>query len=209
MAIFSVSSTVGNGMDSSLCQFKRKTKNVPVKHRDCKADGKPKRNLSSYNIFFQFERARILSNQKVGFEDLGRKIASRWNSLDSDIRDHFDDLAAEDKARYKREMKSWKKSRKTTSAKSLHPCKKTDTSVTTVTIQPPTKTLFFEPNLTNLTPSSKSKRNNPIVLSNVTTNPSLHINKCNNVHIHQNLQIPALAAILDDDCIDLLLGLIQ
>lgn len=204
--------------DSSLYQIgsmASKTKNIPVKRRDCKNDGKPKRNLSSYNIFFQHERARILSHEKVGFEDLGRKIASRWNSLNPEIRDHFDDLAAEDKARYKREMKKWKKSRKADIANSqglsqMHG--RTSTNIITRSLPNP-----FEV-VTNHTSNTPPKNNNPSSLTNLSFDPSLNIvQQSNSVPNNpplpavqtQDFRIQALAEKLDDDCIDLLLGLIR
>lgn len=100
------------------CPSLRKTTSAasPSKRKDLKSkdkdeDGKPKRNLSSYNIFFQYERARLLSNGKVGFAALGRTIADKWNNLDEETRDYFDDLAAEDKARYRKELRHWKKAK--------------------------------------------------------------------------------------------------
>jgi hypothetical protein len=83
---------------------------------------KPKRPLSSYNLFFQNERKEILratperagvkprrSHGKIGFADLARNIAANWKSIDPESRAHFDKLAAKDKERYKREMDEWKK----------------------------------------------------------------------------------------------------
>ena len=85
---------------------------------------KPRRPLSAYNLFFQHERAQILqatpskyddtkprrSHGKIGFGALARNVAAKWNSIDPDTRKHFDDLAAADKHRYKREMETWKAS---------------------------------------------------------------------------------------------------
>lgn len=86
---------------------------------------KPKRPLSAYNIFFRAERANILkatpskyegdkprrSHGKIGFASLARNVAAKWNNIDPETRKHFDQLAAEDKARYKREMETWKASK--------------------------------------------------------------------------------------------------
>lgn len=85
-------------------------------------EGKPKRPLSAYNLFFQHERAQILkttpskyegnkprrSHGKIGFASLARSVAAKWNNIDPETRKHFDRLAAEDKERYKREMEAWK-----------------------------------------------------------------------------------------------------
>lgn len=76
-------------------------------------DGKPKRCLSSYNIFFQHQRAVLLNgDQKLGFAGLARTIASQWRSIDPSVRAHYEDLALDDKARYMREMKAWKEEQK-------------------------------------------------------------------------------------------------
>jgi len=219
MAIFSLSSnSLTDGIDSSLCQSRSNTKNVPARQRDCKTDGKPKRNLSSYNIFFQYERAKILSHEKVGFEDLGRKIASRWNSLNPEIRDHFDDLAAEDKARYKREMKKWKKSRKADIANSQGLSQvRGRISTKIITHAPPnpsTSNVTIVPNHTSTTPP---KKNNRSLLANLSFDPSFNnVQQCNSIPNNpplpavqtQDLRIHTLAEKLDDDCIDLLLALI-
>jgi len=200
MAIFSLSSnSLTDGIDSSLCQSRSKTKTVPARQKDCKTDGKPKRNLSSYNIFFQYERVRILSLEKVGFEDLGRKIASRWNSLNPEIRDHFDDLAAEDKARYKREMKKWKKSRKADIANSQ--------GMSQMHGRISTKNITHS---LNLSTSNTPPKNND-VSQNIGFDPSfdnvqLRDNIPNNsplpVVLTQDFRIQALAEKLDDDCIE-------
>lgn len=86
---------------------------------------KPKRPLSSYNFFFQTQRQLILdetptrpegkprrSHGKIGFAPLARIIAARWKSIDADTRKEYDDMAAQDKARYQVEMEEWKKNQK-------------------------------------------------------------------------------------------------
>lgn len=85
-------------------------------------DGKPRRPLSSYNLFFKHARAKILektpskyeggkprrSHGKIGFASLARSVAAQWNNIEPDDRKKFDQLAAEDKERYNREMEVWK-----------------------------------------------------------------------------------------------------
>jgi hypothetical protein len=96
-------------------------KSLSSKEMDEK-ERKPKRPLSSYNLFFQNERKEILkatperdgvkprrSHGKIGFADLARNIAANWKSIDPDSRARFDKLAAKDKERYKTEMDEWKK----------------------------------------------------------------------------------------------------
>ncbi|GKY95425.1 hypothetical protein MPSEU_000504000 [Mayamaea pseudoterrestris] len=87
-----------------------------------KATDKPKRSLSAYNFFFQAQRQNILnaipsrdddkprrSHGKIGFADLARLIASRWKNIDQQEKAVYQQLAADDKARYYREMEVWKK----------------------------------------------------------------------------------------------------
>jgi hypothetical protein len=102
--------------------------------------GKPKRPLSAYNIFFQHEREKIVSNApdtlvtleslkidprrlpkkrrhrkshgKIGFADLARRIAGKWKSIDPESRSVFEACAAKEKQRYKEEIKVWKEAKK-------------------------------------------------------------------------------------------------
>ena len=49
------------------------------------------------------------SHGKIGFASLARTIADKWKNLDDNSRSSFEDIAAQDKARYKREKILWKK----------------------------------------------------------------------------------------------------
>lgn len=82
---------------------------------------KPKRPRTAYNLFFRDERQRLLtvlpvraagkpkkSHGKIGFEDMGRAIGSRWRNLDKAEKDHYKALAEADKARYQVEMRAYK-----------------------------------------------------------------------------------------------------
>jgi hypothetical protein len=102
--------------------FTSKEKDEPKKKTKEQPKDKPKRPLSSYNLFFQNERKEILratperegvkprrSHGKIGFADLARNIAANWKSIDPESRSHFNKLAAKDKERYKSEMDEWKK----------------------------------------------------------------------------------------------------
>ncbi len=98
------------------------------KKRKSDTEGKPKRPLSAYNIFFKEERNRILANipdtdaketatvsrkrkkrphGKIGFECLAKVIGQRWQALHNDERDLYKEKAQQDMQRYKAEMESY------------------------------------------------------------------------------------------------------
>eukprot|EP00977_Amphora_coffeiformis_P008734 scaffold1982_cov93-Amphora_coffeaeformis.AAC.56 len=87
---------------------------------------KPKRPLSAYNYFFQFERARLLdalpvraegkprrSHGKLGFRDMAKIIGGRWKAASEETRAYYAQFAEQDKERYKREKKIYDLHRKT------------------------------------------------------------------------------------------------
>jgi hypothetical protein len=104
-----------------------------------KKQGKPTRPLSAYNIFFKEERQKILqgspdsadsdgvtdekpsakksksskTKRKVGFEDMAKIIAQRWESVKADANQkrYYQDLADQDKHRYQTELAEWKRQR--------------------------------------------------------------------------------------------------
>jgi hypothetical protein len=104
-----------------------------------KKQGKPTRPLSAYNIFFKEERQKILqgspdsadsdgamdkkpsakksksskTKRKVGFEDMAKIIAQRWDTVKSDPNQkrYYQDLADQDKHRYQTELAEWKRQR--------------------------------------------------------------------------------------------------
>ena len=81
---------------------------------------KPKRLRTAYNLFFKHHRELLLeslpirrrkprnSHGKIGFTSLAQTIAARWKTISDEEKAYFQELADQDRARYKREMKVWK-----------------------------------------------------------------------------------------------------
>ena len=81
---------------------------------------KPKRLRTAYNIFFKHHRELLLqslpvrkkkprnSHGKIGFTTLAQTIAARWKNITDEEKAYFQNLADQDRDRYKREMKVWK-----------------------------------------------------------------------------------------------------
>lgn len=92
--------------------------------------GRPRRQLTAYNIFFKHERARMLREghdgehrlaeaeespvvplgrtgarhrPKIGFAEMARRVSRVWKTLGETERDTYKNLAAQDKQRYLRE----------------------------------------------------------------------------------------------------------
>ncbi|KAL7561617.1 hypothetical protein ACA910_001486 [Epithemia clementina (nom. ined.)] len=84
---------------------------------------KPKRPLSAYNLFFQEERFKILATRpvrpegvplrrghgKMGFAEMAKTIAAKWNAIESDLKVRFEGMARSEKIRYKQQVARWKK----------------------------------------------------------------------------------------------------
>jgi hypothetical protein len=83
---------------------------------------KPKRPLSAYNLFFQAERKNLLAERsvlaqgtptyspsKLGFANMAKTIASKWNTIDLASKKHFAGLAKHEKLRHKKATSEWKK----------------------------------------------------------------------------------------------------
>lgn len=78
-----------------------------------KPEGKPKRPLSAYNIFFSHERRIVLEQQatgstgSMGFAGLARNVAARWKSIDVTTKAEFQRLAQLEQVRYKQAVAEW------------------------------------------------------------------------------------------------------
>lgn len=105
---------------------KAKSKTKPQKRKE---KGRPKRPLSAYNIFFQEERAKLLSqipdrklpkrrnnknpnrsapHGKISFERMAQTIGTSWRNCPPDRKERCQRLADQDKKRYQAEMAVWK-----------------------------------------------------------------------------------------------------
>jgi len=109
-------------------QKKRRKKR---KKKWTKPEGKPKRPLSAYNIFFAQERILMLGKDvptaeqealkkkvhckthgKISFAVMARTIGAKWKVLGSNEKKIYEDKAREEKARYLAELNSWKEAQK-------------------------------------------------------------------------------------------------
>jgi hypothetical protein len=104
-----------------------KTKRT-TKKKKSKDDGRPRRSLNLYNIFFAIERKKILEEEaRPGFGGLAREISARWKAIDDDYKKELDELVRRDRVRFEKEMKDWKLNRK--EANDVHVKKKDETNV--------------------------------------------------------------------------------
>lgn len=97
----------------------RRTSNATLKEKS----DKPKRPLSAYNLFFKYQREKILrtasqplykprrSHGKIGFADLARSVADEWKALDESAKKEFHERAATEKEVYERELEVWNHAR--------------------------------------------------------------------------------------------------
>mmetsp|Transcript_5824 Transcript_5824/g.12273 ORF Transcript_5824/g.12273 Transcript_5824/m.12273 type:complete len:242 (-) Transcript_5824:156-881(-) len=69
---------------------------------------KPKRSLSAYNFFFHDERMKLKSSGRIGFAKLARTIATKWKTIEQDIKMEYEYKAAVDLERYEKEFAAWK-----------------------------------------------------------------------------------------------------
>jgi hypothetical protein len=123
----------GNAASNPLVVVKRKRKSPDKPWK--KPPDMPKRPLSAYNLFFRDERERILgagsevakqsdetsgaveaksggkkvkSKSGIGFSNLAKTIANKWNELDKDIRAPYEEIAAAEKKKYDELVAEWR-----------------------------------------------------------------------------------------------------
>ena len=89
------------------------TNNTPLK--------RPTRPLSAYNLFFRDEREKLLKafpsnnegspkpRSKIGFSNLAKTIAAKWNNLDGLAKREYEEIAAVGRAAYNQEVEAWRK----------------------------------------------------------------------------------------------------
>ncbi|KAG7356764.1 HMG high mobility group box-containing protein [Nitzschia inconspicua] len=89
-----------------------KVKKTPTKRRkkSKKPTGYPKRPLSAYNLFFKTTREKIITEHgKTNFQEMVRLIASHWRDVSDEEKKKYEDLAAKDLVRYKKEVSAYEK----------------------------------------------------------------------------------------------------
>lgn len=86
------------------------TKAIRKRTRKCsKPNGKPKRPLSAYNIFFKCEREKLVqAKKKVGFSNMAKVIAAKWKELDTEDRKEYAAGAEVEQKKYRSAVKHWK-----------------------------------------------------------------------------------------------------
>jgi hypothetical protein len=64
-------------------------------------DGRPRRALNLYNIFFSMERKKILQQEaKPGFGGLAREVSDRWEKISPARKAELEELVRLDKIRF-------------------------------------------------------------------------------------------------------------
>lgn len=93
---------------------------IGSRKREKESIQKPKRPLSAYNLFFKAEREKMIDravgqdHNKQGkpgidFEQMAKIIAKRWSSIDKETRKPYEEMACQDKERYRALMEAFKK----------------------------------------------------------------------------------------------------
>lgn len=137
---FSVDETLSTSPSAKRTVHKAgKSNSACVKKTWKKPADKPKRPLSAYNIFFQHEREKIITNNPeitleavlfkikntikpkkrrhrkshgmIGFAQLARTIAETWKALDEADKSPYEAKAAIEKAKYREDLEEWARAR--------------------------------------------------------------------------------------------------
>jgi hypothetical protein len=75
-----------------------------------KDPNKPKRALSAYMFFANEYRETVKEeNPGLSFGEIGKKLGETWKAMSDESKKPYNDKAAQDKERYTREMKNYKK----------------------------------------------------------------------------------------------------
>ena len=83
-------------------------KEEPTKKKAKKDKNAPKKNRSAYTYFGNEMRETIKAeNADLSFAEVNRMLGERWKALGSEEKQKFEDMAAEDKKRYKKDMESY------------------------------------------------------------------------------------------------------
>jgi HMG (high mobility group) box len=119
----------GDGAAKPASPIKRKTRRKKPKDM-------PKRPLSAYNLFFADERQRLISGEmtadaahgmsisssdsdllsgkpkkRLGFAGLARVVAAKWRTIDPSVKAKYEERAATEQVRYKKQIKDYNEQR--------------------------------------------------------------------------------------------------
>lgn len=74
---------------------------------------KPKRAMTAYNAFIQEMRKQLKSkspNREINFIEFSKHCSTKWRNLTGNDKKRYENIAAKDKTRFKKEMKKYKPS---------------------------------------------------------------------------------------------------
>lgn len=79
-------------------------------HEELSKYEKPKKSLSSYNIYFKDELKRLREKYPdTEVKDLFRQVSQNWKNIDEKLKKKYEKLAKKDKIRYESELYTYKK----------------------------------------------------------------------------------------------------
>jgi hypothetical protein len=78
--------------------------------KEKKDPNKPKGALSAYMFYVKNNRDRVIKENKgLSFGEVGKKCGEEWAALDAKGKKKYEDMNAEDKKRYAKEMEAYEK----------------------------------------------------------------------------------------------------